>query len=69
MTTIQRTSHSNTYKTSLFDLSIPKRKSKRPMICFTNHEMALAMFIDRSEAADVLQRKFKTLLDKRVRKA
>lgn len=63
MTTIQRTSHSNTYKTSLFDLSIPKRKSKRPMICFTNHEMAVAMFIDRSEAADVLQRKFKNLLD------
>ncbi len=33
------------------------------MICFTNHEMAVAMFIDRSEAADVLQRKFKNLLD------
>lgn len=63
MTTIQRTSHNTTYKTSLFDLSIPKRKSKRPMICFTNHEMAVAMFIDRSEAADVLQRKFKNLLD------
>jgi hypothetical protein len=63
MTTIQRTSHSNTYKTSLFDLSIPKRKSKRPMICFTNHEMAVAMFIDRDEAKDVLQRKFKNLLD------
>jgi lipid A disaccharide synthetase len=63
MTTIQKTPHNTTYKTSLFDLSIPKRKSKRPMICFTNHEMAVAMFIDRSEAADILQRKFKNLLD------
>ncbi len=33
------------------------------MICFTNHEMAVAMFIDRDEAKDVLQRKVKNLLD------
>jgi hypothetical protein len=63
MTTIQRTSHNTTYKTSLFDLSIPKRKSGRPMICFVNHEMAVALFIDRDEAKDVLQRRFKNLLD------
>ncbi len=39
------------------------------MICFTNHEMAVAMFIDRSEAADVLQRKFKTLFDRHAQRA
>lgn len=39
------------------------------MICFTNHEMAVAMFIDRDEAADVLQRKFKNLVDRRISRA
>jgi hypothetical protein len=63
MTTIQRTSHNTTYKTSLFDLSIPKNKTKKPSICFVNHEMAVALFIDRDEAKDVLQRKVKNLLD------
>jgi hypothetical protein len=69
MTTIQKTPHNTTYKTSLFDLSIPKRKDRRPMICFTNHEMAVAMFIDRDEAKDVLQRKFKNLVDRRISRA
>ena len=69
MTTIQKTPHNTTYKTSLFDLSIPKRKSGRPMICFTNHEMAVAMFINRNEAADVLQRKFKNLFDRHAQRA
>jgi hypothetical protein len=63
MITIQKTPHNTTYKTSLFDLSIPKNKTKKPSICFVNHEMAVALFIDRSEAADVLQRKVKNLLD------
>jgi len=63
MITIQKTPHNTTYKTSLFDLSIPKNKTKKPSICFVNHEMAVALFIDRDEAADVLQRKVKNLLD------
>jgi hypothetical protein len=31
--------------------------------------MAVAMFINRSEAADVLQRKFKNLVDRRIQRA
>lgn len=69
MTTIQKTPYSTNYKTSLFELRVPKRKSGRPSICFVNHEMAVALFIDRDEATDVLQRKFKNLVDRRIQRA
>jgi hypothetical protein len=63
MIIVHKTPHNNTYRTSLFDLSIPKSKKAQPTICFVNQDMAVALLIKRSDAKDILKRKVKNILD------
>jgi len=57
------------YETNFFQLMASKIKDSRPMVTFTNGDEAVAVFIDRNEAADILRRKFKNNVDRRIQRS
>ncbi len=57
------------FETNFFQLMVNKNRSLRPMITFTNGDEAAAVFIDRNEAADILRRKFKNNVDRRIQRS
>ena len=66
---IRKLDHSCFYETNLFQLMISKYKGSRPMATFTNGDEAVAVFISREEAADILRRKFKNNVDRRIQRS
>ena len=66
---IRRLNHASFYETNLFHLTISKYKGARPMATFTNGDEAVAVFISREEAADILRRKFKNNVDRRIQRS
>jgi hypothetical protein len=68
--TITRMKNSRWYDTDLFNISTtPGKKSGNILATFHNDSMAVCVFISRSEAADVLKRKFKNNVDRRAQRA
>lgn len=66
---IRKHTNSTFYETNLFQLMISKYKHSRPMATFTNGDEAVAVFISREEAADMLRRKFKNHVDRRIQRS
>ena len=66
---IRKLAHSTFYETNLFQLMVSAYKGARPMATFTNGDEAVAVFISREEAADILRRKFKNNIDRRIQRS
>lgn len=66
---IRKHTNSTFYETNLFTLMVSKFRFSRPMATFTNGDEAVAVFISREEAADILRRKFKNNIDRRIQRS
>jgi hypothetical protein len=68
--TIRRKEKFTHYNTPLFSVSTTKgKKQERFIVVFTNSDDAVAVFLSRSEVANILKRKFKNHVDRRSAKA
>lgn len=66
--TIRKTGNFKTYETPLFTVHA-FRMPARPLVVFTNGNEAASVFVERKEVANLLKRKFKNSVDRRIQNA
>ena len=65
--TIRKSGSSKIYESPFF--TVHAFRHSRPLVVFTNGHDAVGVFLDRSEVAEMLKRKFKNHVDRRLQRA
>jgi hypothetical protein len=67
--TIRRNCVSNVYQSPLFSLTVFKTPYLKPLLIFSNGKDGAGVSIDRKEASNLLQQKFKNQPQRRIQRA
>lgn len=63
--TIRKVESFKIYESPLFTVYAYRKNSMNPMVVFSNGVDAAGVFVERSQVADLLKRKFKNHVDRR----